>query len=257
MGTKEYNLPEPPSRRQICTIFILLQIVSAAFITPVGATKETADNETTITITELINWIESTINQQTEAVKNVVSEIIEELSPSGDNTTDDKQQPNSGRNVVDWDDNRTSNDLGCHPNHNEASKTNKKSIYTAENDSTNCNGTDGEKTTTSDSSPGDQNEHTDEGETTEHHKGDDGSKGSSTTYKHSTTSRTSPSTTEMSSESPDGTTNGVNSGPSQESKSGSNIPEADALPDINSPIIALIGAICVISGLVAIARRLN
>ncbi|WP_231190171.1 hypothetical protein [Haladaptatus sp. DYF46] len=250
--------------------------MSTAFIVPVGATEETADNGTTITISELVSWIESTISQQTEAVKNMVSVVIEELSLSGDTTTDGGQQPHSDRNVVDSDDDRTPNDCGCHPNHNETSKTGKRSVNTAGNDSTNCNGTDGIKTTTSnnrtttsdstsESSPDDQEEYTSKGETTTHHGGDDGVNNTATTYKHSTPSRTSEkhtvsttsSTTETGNELPDGTTNGVNSGPSQGSKPGSTIPEADALPDINSPIIALIGALCVISGLVAIARRLN
>ncbi|WP_150123185.1 hypothetical protein [Haladaptatus sp. R4] len=265
--------------------------MSAAFIAPVGATEETADNGTTITISELVSWIESTISQQTEAVKNVVSVAIEELSLSGDNGTDDEQQPDSDRDVVDSDDeqqpdsdrdvvdsddDKTPNDRGCHPNHTETSKTSKRSVDTAGNDSTDCSGTDGEKTTTtnnrtttsdgtSDSSPNDQDEHTNEGETTSRHEGDSGVNSTDTTHKHSTTSRTggkhtvstTHSTHEMGNESPDETTSGVNSGPSQGSKFESNIPEADALPNINSPIIALIGAFCVISGLVSIARRLN
>ncbi|WP_435156260.1 hypothetical protein [Haladaptatus sp. DFWS20] len=73
------------------------------------------------------------------------------------------------------------------------------------------------------------------------------------------TSTTTSTTTKTSDQSTTGTTHSTTTKTStetpHESESETTVPKSGALPDLNSPMIALVGVLCVIGGLVAITRR--
>lgn len=116
-------------------------------------------------------------------------------------------------------------------------------VTDSSNVSTNRDGTLGARTTNaSDCGPGG-----DKSTTTHANTGGNGSDGTAT--EHTTASGTDgnePSNTRS-------PTTESSTKPSQRSGR-TNVPGSDILPDINSPIIALIGVLCVIGGLAALAR---
>ena len=250
MGIKTIIRSISPNRKQILSLVIVFQILSAALITPVSATATIDDDDSTISVSELIAWLKSTASHQLNSLDSTVSAVIKQISFS-DKFVIGNEQHNSTIITIDWSNDKLPDDRNCSPDSTETSKTDKES------GDTNCGN----------SSPSNQDEDTDKNRTVDQPEGSTTIDNNTPSRSQNTVSNTDEEHTQYTSSSPtdessvptgktiDGTHTEFNSGKSQESKSRQNIQRFETLPDINSPIFALIGALCVIGGLLALTRR--
>lgn len=205
------------------SLFVILQIIFASFISPAAATSNTENNKSPPSLDESTNWFDTG-----------VLGLLDYKA-----TNDGQRVDTDGDGIVDardWD-----SDNDCIPDKVD--------------DTNDCDGR--ETTTSGGCNPGSKTDTGDNGtdHTTTVRETDSGTDGKTT----STTSTTHSTATETSSESTTETTQtkipGTSSETSQKSEFRSNLPGSGVLPDVNSPVVAVIGLLCVVGGLFALTRR--
>lgn len=301
---------------RLVSLIMAFQLLFAAFITPVAANSNTEEDDSTISIEQLINWTDS---MSKFWVKNLMenmsySDIPEYLisqhhtdntCQSGNNSTNvdsdedgisDIVETNGGQpidtdgdGIIDSHDTDSDNDGildriegtsdrdgdgiadyrdldsdgDREPDREEKAEDTDNSKSEADKNNTSTDGGNNEEQNTNESVSSTTTNEEIGGQTT-----NDG------TNTKTSTSQTSPSdstnskttnaqSTESHTSGKVGTTtnNSTPAAPStksaQNSKSQKLVPKSGALPDINSPVIAVVGLLCVLGGAIAIARSRN
>ena len=127
MGIKTIIRSISPNRKQILGLVITFQILSAALITPVSATGAIDDaDDSTITISELIAWLKSTIGHQLNSLNSTVSAVIEQI-PLSDKFVISNKQHNHTIITINMSDDEMPADYNCSPDSTETSKTDEES----------------------------------------------------------------------------------------------------------------------------------
>ncbi|WP_227378464.1 MSCRAMM family adhesin SdrC [Haladaptatus halobius] len=213
-----------PHLRQVLILVILLQILSAAFVAPVAAIANTGDTKSTESVSEFSLHTDR-INEEEKQLGMNRGDSKYALDRDSENncTTDNGTDTNSCVNST------TTNSGDCDPDDDGTSDKQTNTTTTANDGTSNNTDTD---------------------------SGSSGERTSSTPTKTTETSEEQPTETseEQSTKTTHMTTTDTKTETSQTSDK-TDLPGSGAFPDINSPMIALLGVLCVIGGLVAITRR--
>ncbi|MFH5801528.1 hypothetical protein [Haladaptatus sp. CMAA 1911] len=313
MSKKPRELLGSTTLWRLVSLLMAFQLLFAAFITPVAANSNTEEEDSTISIEQLLNWIDSMsefwmknfmekmdygeipkylFNQHhadntcqssnnstnTDSDEDGIPDIVETnggqpIDTDGDGTLDSHDTDSDNDGILDSVEGTTDRDgdgiADYRDPHSDRDGTSDNKEKDKDTDNSKSNGEE-DNTSTDGENDEEQNSNESVSSTTTNEKTDGQTPSDGTSTKTSTSQITSTEPTNSKTTNTQSTedhtrgkvsTTTNNSTPgapstksAQDSKSQELVPESGALPDINSPVIAIVGLLCALGGAIAIAR---